>query len=222
MSWRDVPPLTTEFGRGLPELPGIALAAVDVGAVEAPLYPEEEHAVARSVEGRVHEFRAGRHAARCALADLGLAPCAIPRRADRRPVWPAGVAGSISHAGTLAVAAVARADIARGLGVDLEACGRVTPALHAKLFTPAERDRYAEVEAEWPTLLFSAKEAGYKAVNPLAGQFIGFQEAEVDVDWVRREFRLRYVGAHAPSRIMDRGLGHFAVASGYVLTVFAV
>jgi 4'-phosphopantetheinyl transferase EntD len=222
MTWRDIPPLTTTFGRSLPDLPGIALAAVDAGSVEASLYPEEEDAVARAVAKRVREFCAGRHAARCALADLGLAPCAIPRRADRRPVWPAAVTGSITHAGTLAVAAVARIDTVRGIGVDLEERGRLTAALNEKLFTPAERHRYAYVEAEWPTLLFSAKEAGYKAVNPLAGRFIGFQEAEVDVDWARGQFRLRYLGPHTPSRIMDRGLGHFVMADGYVLTVFAI
>lgn len=222
MSWRDLPPLTTPFGSLLPELPGVALVAAHVDFVEGPLYPEEDDAVRRAVERRVREFRAGRMAARCALEDLGVPPCAIPRRADRRPVWPQAVTGSITHAGSLAVAAVADSTAVCGLGVDLEECGRIGAPLHDKLFTPAERARYRDAPDDWPTLLFSAKEAGYKAVNPVVGDFIGFQEAEVDVDWSRRAFRLRYIGAHARNRIMALGAGSFAFADGYVITVFRI
>jgi hypothetical protein len=210
------------FGRGLPELPDIALVAVRVGAVDAPLFPRKgTRWLAVEQTGAGSSVPAG-IAARCALADLGLAPCAIPRRGRppaglagrrgrqhqpcRRWPWPAVARGRISRA--------ASASISKPAGASPRRCTR-----------SCSRPRSGPLRAgggDWPTLLFSAKEAVYKAVNPLTGQYIGFQEVEVDVDWVRREFRLRYVGAHAPSRSWITGLGHFAVASGYVLTVFAV
>jgi 4'-phosphopantetheinyl transferase EntD len=204
------------------ELGDVALVAVRIDAVESTLHDVERTAVSRAVDKRVREFAAGRYAARCALGDLGLEPAPIPRAEDRRPLWPDGVVGSITHADRIAVAGIGQSRRWRGLGLDLEACGRITPELHGKLFTDRESARYRQQTADWPTLLFSAKEAAYKAVNPVVGRFIGFQEVEVDVDWDGGAFRLRYVGGHEPNRIMDAGVGRFAFADGYALTVFQI
>lgn len=222
MSWREIPPLTTGFGPTMAELGDVALVAVRIDAVEPTLHDVERTAVSRAVDKRVREFAAGRHAARCALEDLGLAPGPIPRAEDRRPLWPEGVVGSITHADQIAVAGLGQSGRWLGLGLDLEACGRITPELHGKLFTEREAGRYEAQAEDWPTLLFSAKEAAYKAVNPVVGRFIGFREVEVTVDWGAGQFRLRYVGDHEPNRIMDAGVGRFAFADGYALTVFQI
>ena len=64
--------------------------------------------------------------------------------------------------------------------------------------------------------------AAYKAVYPRAGRFIGFQEAEIDIDWEARTLRARYIGDHPPNRIMSDGEGHFCFFGEYVLTVFLI
>jgi 4'-phosphopantetheinyl transferase EntD len=222
MTWRELPPLATDVAARLPELPEIRLVGGRVADYAGELLPEERPAAERAVAKRVQEFATGRHLARLALADLGLTPCAIPRAPDRRPQWPTAVVGSITHAGELAVAAVARADTLDGLGIDLEEADRVTDALYPKLFTAAELVGLEVGEPGLAGLLFSAKEAGYKAVNPRVGKFISFHEAEVLVDWPAGTFRLQYVGDHAPNRIMERGIGHFCFFERYVLTVFMI
>jgi 4'-phosphopantetheinyl transferase EntD len=222
MSWRDIPPLDTDLAGRLCGVDDVALVAVRVDAVDDALFDDERAAVAGAVGKRVREFGAGRFAARCALGDLGLEPCSIPRADDRRPCWPSGVVGSISHGGDVAVAGLASSRRFAGLGVDLEVAGRVTGPLHARLFTATERSRYERRPGDWATLLFSAKEAVYKAVNPLTGRYIGFQEVEVDVDWADATFRARYVGDHPPNAVMHHGAGRFAVAPGYVFTLFSL
>ena len=103
------------------------------------LWPTEATAIEAAVEKRRFEFSTGRMLARELMAELGFAAGPIDRGANRQPVWPAGLVGSITHADGLVVAAVARNSGLRGLGVDLETWDRVTPKLHDRLFTAAER-----------------------------------------------------------------------------------
>ena len=186
------------------------------------LFPTERPAVARAVEKRVREFATGRHLARLALGSLGLPRVAIPSGQAREPLWPTGCIGSITHSEDLAIAAVAASGTLRSLGIDLEVAERVTPELHAKLITPWECGLLQDADPRMPGLVFSAKEAAYKAVYPLVGKFIGFQEAEVDVDWPGRRFRLRYTGEHEPNQIMEQGEGFFCFFERYVLTLFII
>ncbi|MGR3782069.1 MAG: 4'-phosphopantetheinyl transferase family protein [Albimonas sp.] len=136
-------------------------------------------ALARAVDRRRSEFLAGRLCAALALRALG-APEGVGR-AGRAPVWPAGIRGSISHAGDLALAVAARG--AAGLGVDCET--RFSPALAAEVgpsvLTPADR---AARPAGWDeallcTLAFSAKEALYKALSPGLDDVPDFAEASI-------------------------------------------
>lgn len=186
------------------------------------LFPTERPAVARAVEKRVREFATGRHLARLAFDFLGLPRAGIPSGQAREPLWPKGCIGSITHSEELAIAAVAASGALRSIGIDLEVVQRVTPELYTRLMTPRERGLLQDADSRTPGLLFSAKEAGYKAVNPLVGKFIGFQEAEVDVDWPGRRFTLRYTGEHEPNRIMQQGEGFFCFSERYVFTLFII
>jgi len=222
MTWHELSPLSTDVAAQLPDLPQIALVAGRIGDYADALAAEERPALGRAVAKRIHEFSTGRYLARCAMTDLGAAPCAVPRAEDRSPVWPADLVGSITHAGDVAVAGVAEARSLLGLGIDLEDAGRVVENLFPKLFTAAELAGFAAADARLPGLLFSAKEATYKAVHPSVGKFIGFKEVEVTVNWPERTFRLRYVGTHAPNAVMEAGTGHFCFFERYVLTVFMI
>lgn len=222
MIWRELPPLSTNVADQLPELGPVALAAGYVGDHVADLPAAERAGIARAQPKRAREFAAGRWLARQAMTDLGLEPRAIPRAPDRSPVWPDTVIGSITHSGDVAAAAVAQAGALRGLGVDLEQTGRMNERLYRKVFTPNEVAMLRASDQRCAALMFSAKEAGYKAISPHVRRYVGFHEAEVDVDWAARRLRFRYVGSHEPSRIMEQGVGYFAFFDRYVLTVFVI
>ena len=148
--------------------------------------PIEEQAFAATLRGyRQGQFVAGRFALRAACEQLGLnAPPLLPD--DRgAPRLPAGWTGSISHKGDLAVGMVARAGQGR-IGIDLEDYGPPRPSIARRILTPAE---LALVEAlpderRWFAILirFSVKEAIYKALDPYVRRYVGFDEAEVDLD----------------------------------------
>lgn len=99
----------------------IALAGADpLDAPPAPL-PEEAACLSpNAVQKRRREFAAGRAAARQAMRHLGAGPQPVLAGADRAPVWPEGLTGSISHTRSCAMAVLAPAKAVQGLGIDLE------------------------------------------------------------------------------------------------------
>ncbi len=222
MSEHHGPALQSSLEAYLPKMPGMAIVAGEVADHVDALLAEERPAVAKAIGKRQWEFATGRYLARQAMRDIGLPPQSVRRDPERRPVWPNACVGSITHADGLAIAAVARREMLGGVGIDLEQADRVTGGLHGKLFTDHERSLYEKAEPRWPGLLFSAKEAGYKAVNPLVGRFIGFQEAEVEVDWQTRQFAIRYVGDYEPNRVLEQGSGYFGFFERYVFSLFII
>ena len=94
--------------------------------------------------------------------------------------------------------------------------------MFSKIFTEAEQREVAAGDSRLASVFFSAKEAGYKATFPQVGRFIGFQEAEITVDWPARRFRIRYLGDFEPNRIMDDGEGYFLFCEPYVLSLFII
>jgi enterobactin synthetase component D len=138
----------------------------------------------RAVPKRRAEFLAGRFAARQALRALGIE--ATPGRdAHGRPVWPASVAGSITHGAGRALCAVAATSAARSLGIDAERLmGEATKdELMARICNQAERRALAQSvpvpEPARVTVAFSAKESLYKCLFPLIGRFMDFDAAHV-------------------------------------------
>jgi 4'-phosphopantetheinyl transferase EntD len=99
----------------------VAVVVADNKMCITPLFSEEEAYIARDVASRKREFRAGRNASREALAMLGYKePVVILRDSFRRPLWPAGVVGSISHTTNCCIEVVAHSNDYRGVGVDVE------------------------------------------------------------------------------------------------------
>lgn len=152
---------------------------------EASLLPAEAALVAQAPPGRRAEFAAGRQCARAALTALGRPGEAVLRGVDRSPRWPAGVVGSITHAGAycLAVARGAEAGMGSPLGVDAERLGRVRPELYDLLFTEGEQRWVRQLPAadgdELSTVLFSAKESLYKAQFARTSSWLGFLDVEL-------------------------------------------
>lgn len=144
-------------------VPGLFGAEIWDEGQPVPIHPQEEVQVAGSSEKRRRDFALGRACARAALAGLGLEEAVIARSDHGAPVWPPGIAGSITHTDGYA-AALAGKGFA-GIGIDAEHAGAVGRDLWPRLFSSAEQQQLA-AHAEpllAATLLFSAKEASYKA-----------------------------------------------------------
>jgi 4'-phosphopantetheinyl transferase EntD len=157
---------------------------------EAPsgaLFPEEEKIIAQAVEQRQREYATVRSCARACLERLGYAPVAILPGDGGEPVWPAGVLGSMTHCAGYAAAAVGPLPQISAIGIDAEPDAPLPDGVLELVATAAERDRLAATRPEpdgpnWDRLLFSAKEAVYKAWFPLVGEWLDHQEAEVSFD----------------------------------------
>ena len=148
------------------------------------IFAEEERLLPRRTSPqRADEFRLGRRAAHLALKEIGCEPRPILRGPQREPLWPAGVVGSITHAGDHAIAAVARLSDAGGIGIDLEARDRYFPELETEITLEEEQAALSQMEGrarEDATIeIFSAKESIYKAHFPRIGRYFGFDAARI-------------------------------------------
>jgi 4'-phosphopantetheinyl transferase EntD len=153
---------------------------------ERDLFPEEQSCVASAVPKRRAEFSTGRWCARQALQALSLPPQAIPMGAFRGPVWPAGTSGSITHAGGICVAVVARSVACPGLGIDiLETAVALPIVAAAETILDAPGDDLAlsmQYAVDSRVLRFSAKESVIKAVSARMGRWVDFTEICVRFD----------------------------------------
>ena len=173
------------------------------------LDPSEEIHVARAAPKRRRDFAAGRTVARAALTPLGHGRAVIAKGDDGAPVWPPGLAGSITHTSGYAAAVAGAARLFGGLGIDAEQVGGVTPKLWPKLFQPAEQAQLAgRADAEVAaTLLFSAKEAAFKAWRVRSA--LVFRDIAIDLA------DGRFTAAHAGNSLS----GRYAVEGNLVLTL---
>ena len=155
------------------------------------LLPAELESVEAMSPKRHMEFLHGRSCARLALAGLGYPGCAVPLGADRAPVWPDGVVGSISHCGDTAAAAVAHRSDVGGIGLDLERNEELDQPLLAMICRDEEFERLGDgdVRLLMAKLLFSAKESVFKCVFPQVRRFIDFREVEIELDLDANTFR---------------------------------
>lgn len=161
--------------------PFVGVGVTDPQASADDVSPDLAVAVARAIPKRRAEFAAGRRAVRVAMADLGLPPTDVAQGADRAPVWPDGLTGSIAHCDTACIAAVSATHTS--LGIDIE------PA------TPLDGDLWDIIctapEQAWITtqanaglaakMVFSAKEAVFKAQYPITGRMIGFEAVTLNL-----------------------------------------
>jgi 4'-phosphopantetheinyl transferase EntD len=166
--------------------PGVAGADLNDCGQPVPLHPLEAPHVAGAVEGRRRDFALGRFCARTALARLGMADVVIGRDERGRPLWPTGAVGSITHTKGYAAALAARQDQFVSVGVDAERTGGISDAMLPLLFNEQERVWLEGLDAASRTLsatiLFSAKEACFKAWNAASGRNLTFRDLHIDIE----------------------------------------
>ncbi|GAC1304217.1 MAG: 4'-phosphopantetheinyl transferase [Steroidobacteraceae bacterium] len=151
------------------------------------LLPVEAKGLGRAVPQRLQEFAAGRLCARRALAEFGIEDFAIEAAEDRRPIWPDGMVGSITHTAGFCAAVVAERRSSAGLGIDTEVIGEVNLEIWSRICMPVEIDWVQSLPASQQnaaaTLIFSAKEAVYKCCYPLLRERLDFQDVAVEPEW---------------------------------------
>ena len=156
-------------------------------------FDTEKRLVAGAVEKRRTEFMTARRCAHEALQRLGITPAPIGSGADRAPMWPAGLVGSITHCDGYRAAAVARRSEIASVGIDAEVNRPLPAGVGDSVLRRGEHPQpdYASPSHHMlhgDRLFFSCKEAAYKAWYPLAGQWLDFTDLEVVVDPVHQEF----------------------------------
>ncbi len=182
--------------RGSPRIE--ALFAQPVAAAELlgegdpqVLFNAERGGQQRWARKRVLEFAAGRQCAHEALRRLGVAPVPLLARPDRRPEWPPGIIGSISHCRGFSTAVVARTGVLRSLGVDVERAGAVEPELWPRILTPTEQQwlqaQPAGAQRLLASIVFSAKESFYKCQYGVTERFLEFGQAQARLDELPRD-----------------------------------
>ena len=182
---------------------------------------------------RKRQFGAGRRLAEDGLRALGLAETV--GREGRLPVWPRGAVGSISHTGDVAAAVVTRTREFLGVGVDVERIARVRGPLARRILSPDEKATSVTARAGLSRAglarVFSAKEAGYKAINPTTHHYIGFSEASIEFGTSRPapvdglgglEFTIRYHGDNDASRRLHAGRGVSLLVGELVVSLFVI
>ncbi|WP_341717398.1 4'-phosphopantetheinyl transferase superfamily protein [Micromonospora sp. FIMYZ51] len=195
---------------------------------EVTLFPEEEAVIARAVQKRRREFSTVRDCARRALGQLGLAPAPILPGVRGAPVWPDGVVGSMTHCDGYRGAALARSTEIASIGVDAEPHAPLPEGVLDAIALPDERVRTATLTAGQPTicwdrLLFSAKESVYKAWFPLTGRWLGFEEADIELDPAGTFVaRLLVPGPLLGGKPVSSFHGRFLIDQGLLLTTIAV
>ncbi len=218
----DIDELQAALDRVIPIREGLTVLVGGISDYQDGLFPDEEKLIEKAVESRRREFATARVLARSAMSELGHAPGPILRGSQREPLWPQGTVGSLTHADACAAACVARQEAVKSVGIDIELADRVGEHLHGKLFRPPERQWLSTREAKYAGLLFSAKEAVYKATFPLVGKFIGFHEAELRVDESKGRISFRYMGDHAPNAVMESAECWFLFSGPYVLSLVVI
>ena len=137
----------------------------------------------KAVEKRRTEFFLGRLAASRALQALGVTPEPVLKGVRREPLWQEGIVGAITHKADIALAVVARKSRACGVGVDLESLDKpVSFKISTKVCTASEREWLEKMPGEQDRrlkMIFSAKEAGFKAFFPIEQIYLGYQDAEL-------------------------------------------
>ena len=193
------------------------------------LLVEERELVAAAAPQRIRDFATGRWCAHKALEQHGIESCALLSDANRAPLWPSGIVGSITHADGYCAAAVGRRKDFVGIGIDAESIGRVQRELWREIFTGEEiawLEQLAEPgQACMATMLFSAKESFYKAQYPFTKLWLEFKAVAVHIHsdgWLLRVVEPPRATPNAFSRLQRPLLGRFTISGPHIMTAIAI
>jgi 4'-phosphopantetheinyl transferase EntD len=179
------------------------------------LLPAEAAGTQDMIEKRRLEFTHGRHCAHQAMRKLGLPIEAILKGADRAPIWPTSVCGSISHSGTTAAAVIAHRRQLAGIGLDIETAGPLAPEIAEMICRPDELKMH---DGEHAKLLFSIKEAVYKCIYPNINCYVDFQEMEIFLQENDGSFSAQSHSPNFDASLVDGLQGRYCSNAEFVIS----
>jgi len=188
-----------------------------------PCPPNIAHAALR----RKADYLAGRAIALAAMKVLDVSPAPITTSPSRAPIWPEGLAGSISHARGRCACLLSQ-DTDQSYGVDTEALaqGKSLTAILSETLTAKDRVTITQgtlSPATNATLAFSAKETLFKAFYPQVGCHFGFDTAELTTAPTQDQITLRLTTDLTSSLTKGQSWTlHTHLSDNHVLTWLAV
>lgn len=209
-------------------LPEAVAVSESFGDLDEQLFADELAAVANAVDARRREYATARACARRALATLGLPAAPIGRGAAREPIWPRGMVGSLTHCDGYRAAAVAHDRHFVAIGIDAEPANPLPDGVHTFVASKAEVGRARQLDRlrtlPWDRLLFSAKEAAYKAWFPITRRWLDFGDVDVTFRLQNETFTARLLVENplVDGTRLDRMHGTWTVKDGYVATAVAI
>ena len=209
-----------QFEFSIPESPNTCVAILSTSDYSRKLIGSEAAKAEHMKPLRKNAFSSGRYAVHLAQNELGLEPSEI-LAAGRRPIWPAGQVGAITHSTDLA-AAIVSCDVF-SVGLDIERLGRIKEKLYDKFFTSLELESINEMtDREGETIIFSAKESIYKAIYFTLRRYVNFKEVELTLNAEDSSFSVSYIGENMASLRNHRTRGYWSVCKDHVLTLVEI
>lgn len=200
------------------------LDPADCGPLAAAAPQRLERLPASAAPQRQLEYLAARAAAAALLEAQGSACIEVGTGLNREPMWPRGFTGSITHSPDIAGVVAVRALPGMSIGIDTQAL--LDPAAAAEVASrcvhPAELHACGVSRQVLLTLLFSAREAFFKCVYPLAQYRLDFLDVQVgSIDAEGGRLRVCVSKSPAPGLPVGFALtGSFSVALSHVFTAF--
>lgn len=178
-----------------------------------------------AVRKRRAEYLASRALVRHALCRLGGGPWILANDADRAPVWPAGISGSLSHSPQKIALLLAKTESGKLLGIDCEQVIRAdtAEAIQENIITLQEKRVLMQSGLPFPealTVAFSLKESLYKALYPRLKKYMSFNQSEiVFCSPMARKVLLRLTTSHNDDFPQGREFcGRVEIASPVILS----
>lgn len=199
----------------------VAVANIVADAPYRKLDIFESQALGPVCEKRLRDFSRGRDCAHKALSAIRIDYAPLTISTSGAPAWPPDVVGSISHCEAYAFAAVARTSQCAALGIDVER-HRALSHRAVELFATHRELEWVRRDVDrrlfWDAILFSVKEAVFKAASTLWGVRLAFKSIEVIFHPTASTFK-GHIFEIEGRPVFD---GRYAIANGLIGTAIAI
>jgi enterobactin synthetase component D len=175
---------------------------------------------------RQHEYLCGRILAQAVLKHHLDLDQPLTSMYEHLPVWPTHVLGSISHSQNKLIVALSHNAIYLGIDIEHWVSSEFAQESAHLILMPSEIELW-KIKAskffdfsQFVSLIFSVKESLYKAVYPIAKQYIGFLEASiVDINLKNQTLTLSFLPEIQQSyQLLEQYQGGWAVEQDYIMT----
>ena len=146
---------------------------------------------------REQEYSLGRYCAKQAMNAINIDCNEIQSSSQGFPIWPKGIVGSISHSKGKCLSAVAKSKDFEAIGIDIEHLNRMRERSVDRITHQKEKAEIGN-DLKKATLLFSIKEAFYKAQFPFYKTHLNFKDLAFSYDFSCQQAELIWLSEKSP------------------------